>query len=55
MTDDEIDYSDIPELDDSFFKNAILQMPDRRYKSGFKYFKKVNKVFKEIKGDPWFH
>jgi uncharacterized protein (DUF4415 family) len=27
MKDDEIDYSDIPELDDTFFKNAKLSMP----------------------------
>lgn len=27
MTDDDIDYSDIPPLDDEFFKNAILVAP----------------------------
>lgn len=28
MTDDEIDMSDIPELDDQFFANAKLRMPE---------------------------
>jgi uncharacterized protein (DUF4415 family) len=27
LKDEDIDYSDIPELDDAFFKNAVLQMP----------------------------
>lgn len=27
MTDEEIDTSDIPELDETFFKNAVLWMP----------------------------
>jgi uncharacterized protein (DUF4415 family) len=27
MTDEEIDTSDIPELDENFFKNAVLWMP----------------------------
>ncbi len=29
ITDSEIDYSDIPELDDAFWKNARLVQPDR--------------------------
>jgi uncharacterized protein (DUF4415 family) len=29
ITDGEIDYSDIPELDDEFWKNARLVKPDR--------------------------
>ena len=28
MRDKDIDYSDIPELNDSFFKKAILRMPE---------------------------
>jgi uncharacterized protein (DUF4415 family) len=27
MTDGDIDLSDIPELDESFFKNAVLRLP----------------------------
>lgn len=30
MTDDEIDYSDIPPLDDAFFEDAELHMPQRK-------------------------
>lgn len=30
MTDDEIDTSDIPEIDDEFFKNAKLWVPKNR-------------------------
>jgi len=30
MNDDEIDYSDIPELDDAFFKNAKLFVPHNK-------------------------
>ncbi len=30
MTDKDIDYSDIPELDDDFFQHAKLQLPERK-------------------------
>ena len=30
MTDEEIDTSDIPPLDDSFFANSRLRMPERK-------------------------
>ena len=30
MTDAEIDYSDIPPLDDSFFKRATVKLPHRK-------------------------
>lgn len=30
MTDNDIDYSDIPELDDDFFQHAKLQLPERK-------------------------
>ena len=30
MSDKEIDFSDIPELDESFFKSASLQMPKNK-------------------------
>lgn len=30
MKDDEIDYSDSPELDNDFFKNAVLRMPENK-------------------------
>jgi len=30
MTDDDIDYSDIPELDEAFFKNAEVVMPPEK-------------------------
>lgn len=28
LKDQDIDYSEIPELDDDFFKNAVLRMPE---------------------------
>jgi len=30
LKDEDIDYSDIPELSDAFFKNAVLQMPETK-------------------------
>ena len=30
MTDDEIDFSDIPELDEKFFRNAEIRLPIRK-------------------------
>ena len=30
IKDDSIDYSDIPELDDAFFKNAKLELPHKK-------------------------
>jgi uncharacterized protein (DUF4415 family) len=30
MTDDEINFSDIPELDEDFFKNAEIRLPRRK-------------------------
>jgi len=30
MTDEEIDYSDIPPLDEEFFKKGKLRMPEKR-------------------------
>lgn len=30
MKDEDIDVSDIPPLDDAFFKNAILRMPEKK-------------------------
>ncbi len=30
MTDDEIDFSDIPELDEEFFRNAEIRLPRRK-------------------------
>jgi len=30
MTDVEIDYSDIPELDDSFFERATVKLPQKK-------------------------
>jgi uncharacterized protein (DUF4415 family) len=32
MRDEDIDLSDIPELDDSFFKNAVLRLPKPKAK-----------------------
>jgi uncharacterized protein (DUF4415 family) len=29
LSDDDIDYSDIPELDDEFWKNAVVVMPEK--------------------------
>ena len=33
MTDEDIDYSDIPPLTDEFFKNATLSIPVKRMKT----------------------
>lgn len=33
LKDEDIDYSDIPELDDSFWSNARVVMPERRNKT----------------------
>ena len=30
MKDKDIDFSDIPELDDEFFKNAIIKLPEKK-------------------------
>ena len=30
ITDDEIDFSDIPELDEEFFRNAEIRLPKRK-------------------------
>lgn len=30
MTDQDIDYSDIPEMDEAFFKNAVIIMPESK-------------------------
>jgi len=30
LSDEEIDYSEIPELGDDFFKNAVLRMPESK-------------------------
>lgn len=32
MTDEDIDFSDCPELDDEFFENALLCVPDGTYR-----------------------
>lgn len=32
MTDEEIDYSDIPPLSDDFFQNAVVRMPKTKQK-----------------------
>jgi uncharacterized protein (DUF4415 family) len=31
MTDDEIDFSDIPELDEEFFRNAEIRLPRKKH------------------------
>ena len=30
MEDEDIDYSDIPELNDKFFKNAVITLPEKK-------------------------
>ena len=37
MSDDDIDYSDIPPLDDSFWENAKLIIPSNRRKSSISF------------------
>lgn len=47
MTDDDIDYSDIPELSDDFFKNAILKSPEHKTPVTIRLDDEVLKWFKE--------
>lgn len=47
MTDDEIDCSDIPEADESFWANAELIMPENKVKLGVRFDKAVVNWFKK--------
>lgn len=49
MRDEDIDYSDIPELGDDFFKNAILRMPESKVTVTMRLDKDVLNWFK-LKG-----
>lgn len=44
--DDQIDYSDIPELDDAFWKNAVLVQPDRTQSVTLRVKQSVLETFK---------
>ena len=50
MTDDEIDYSDIPELDDEFFKNAKLIEPQIKQSLTVRYDPEVIDYFRNVVG-----
>ncbi len=45
-TDDQIDYSDIPELDETFWKNARLVEPDRTQTGTLRVKKSVLEAYK---------
>jgi uncharacterized protein (DUF4415 family) len=47
MTDDEIDCSEIPEADESFWANAELIMPENKVKLGVRFDKTVVEWFKQ--------
>jgi len=46
MNDDEIDYSDIPELDEHFWKNAKLVMPVKKSRISIRLDQEVLEWFK---------
>lgn len=46
MNDDEIDYSDIPELGEDFWKNAKLVIPDQKAKISIRLDKDILEWFK---------
>ena len=62
MTDDEIDYSDIPPLTDAFFERAVLRIPAKQVshwveldpdvvgwfqRQGGEYKRRINKILRE--------
>jgi uncharacterized protein (DUF4415 family) len=47
MTDDEIDYSEIPELGPDFFQNAVLRMPESKVSITVRVDKDVLDWFKQ--------
>jgi uncharacterized protein (DUF4415 family) len=47
MTDEDIDFSDIPETDEEFWKNAVLVMPDRTKAVTLRIKSSVIDAFKE--------
>ncbi len=47
MDDSEIDYSDIPELDEKFFQNAEIRMPEPKEAVSLRIDKDVLEWFKE--------
>lgn len=50
LRDKDIDYSDIPELDDEFFKNAILVEPKPKQSLTVRYDEEIIEYFKKTVG-----
>lgn len=48
LSDNDIDYSDIPELDEEFFKRATLVEPEKKQSLTVRYDKEVINYFKEF-------
>ncbi|KAF0112838.1 MAG: hypothetical protein FD163_1909 [Hyphomonadaceae bacterium] len=46
--DDQIDYSDIPELNDEFWENAVLVMPDKTQMVTLRVKKSVLDTYKSL-------
>ncbi len=47
IKDEDIDYSDIPELDEEWFKNAVLVMPDKKIPVSLRLDKEIVDWFKK--------
>lgn len=50
MSDKDIDYSDIPPLDENFFQHAKLIIPERKQSLTIRYDKEVVDYFKNVIG-----
>ena len=50
LKDKDIDYSDIPELDEDFFKNAVIVEPEKKQSLTVRYDKEVVDYFKYTVG-----
>lgn len=50
LQDKDIDYSDIPELDDKFFKEAARVTPEHKLSLTVRYDKEVIDYFKQVVG-----
>ena len=51
VKDEDIDFSDIPELDEQFWKNAVVEKSDRRRPVTLQVRESVVEVFKAENGD----
>ena len=48
IKDEDIDYSDIPELDEQFFKNAKLELPPKKEAISFRVDSDILKWFRAL-------